>query len=56
PEALVEALRARLAPAKLPRTVVFVEALPRNPNGKVDAGRARALLAGAAAQPPETST
>jgi O-succinylbenzoic acid--CoA ligase len=36
----------RLAPAKRPRAVRFVEALPRNPNGKLDRGAARDLLSG----------
>ncbi|HUC35899.1 MAG TPA: AMP-binding protein [Acidimicrobiales bacterium] len=34
-EALVERTRARLADFKLPRTVEFVDTLPREPNGKI---------------------
>lgn len=36
----------RLAPAKRPRAVRFVEALPRNPNGKLDREAARDSLSG----------
>jgi O-succinylbenzoic acid--CoA ligase len=43
----LEALaRANLSPAKRPREVRFLEALPRNTNGKVDRGRVRTILAG----------
>jgi acyl-CoA synthetase (AMP-forming)/AMP-acid ligase II len=34
-EELVEHCRARLARFKVPRDITFVEALPRNPSGKV---------------------
>lgn len=34
----------RLAPPKRPKAVRFVEAIPRNPNGKVDRAAARELL------------
>lgn len=32
---LIEAARARLAPFKAPKRVMFVDALPRNASGKV---------------------
>ena len=35
PEELIEHCRRQLAPFKVPKQVVFVEALPRNPSGKV---------------------
>lgn len=35
PDALIEALRGQLADFKLPRTVEFVDELPREPTGKV---------------------
>ncbi len=45
--AALEALaRANLSPAKRPRGVRFLEALPRNANGKVDRARVRRILAG----------
>jgi acyl-CoA synthetase (AMP-forming)/AMP-acid ligase II len=36
PAALESHARARLTSAKIPRRIVFLEDLPRNPNGKVD--------------------
>lgn len=45
-EALRSWLRERLTGAKVPREIRIVAALPRNPNGKVDRERARALFAG----------
>jgi len=51
----LEALaRARLTTAKIPRRMVFVEELPRNPNGKVDRAAVRALLRASAADAPPT--
>ena len=35
PDELVEHCRAQLARFKVPKDVVFVDALPRNPSGKV---------------------
>jgi fatty-acyl-CoA synthase len=35
PEELVDHCRAQLARFKVPKAVVFVDALPRNPSGKV---------------------
>jgi acyl-CoA synthetase (AMP-forming)/AMP-acid ligase II len=35
PDELVEHCRGQLARFKVPKDVVFVEALPRNPSGKV---------------------
>ena len=35
PDALVEHCRARLARYKVPRDIIFLDALPRNPSGKV---------------------
>jgi len=35
PEELIEHCRAQLAKFKVPRNVVVIEALPRNPSGKV---------------------
>jgi acyl-CoA synthetase (AMP-forming)/AMP-acid ligase II len=35
PEEIMEHCRARLAGFKRPRSVIFVESLPRNPMGKV---------------------
>ena len=40
---VIEHCRANLARYKAPRSVVFVEALPRNPAGKVVKGELRAL-------------
>src|SRR5262249_10691805 len=40
----VAQLRDRLAPFKLPRRIVWVDALPLNPAGKIDRGAARDLL------------
>ncbi len=37
-------IRERLSPAKRPRRIVQVDALPRNPNGKVDRAAVRRLL------------
>jgi acyl-CoA synthetase (AMP-forming)/AMP-acid ligase II len=48
PEELVEFCRARLARFKVPRAIVLVEALPRNPSGKV---LKRALRKGLPARP-----
>jgi O-succinylbenzoic acid--CoA ligase len=36
--------RGALSPAKRPKTILSMEALPRNPNGKVDRGKVRALF------------
>jgi long-chain acyl-CoA synthetase len=41
---IVERLRERLAPYKLPRRVLVVDRLPRVPNGKVDTPAVRALV------------
>jgi len=38
---LIEWARARLAGYKLPRSVDFVDAIPRNPSGKVLKGELR---------------
>ena len=46
---VVAAVREQLAGYKAPRRVVFVDEIPRSPNGKADLARARALAAGAAA-------
>jgi acyl-CoA synthetase (AMP-forming)/AMP-acid ligase II len=35
PDALIEHCRAQLARFKVPKEITFVEALPRNPSGKV---------------------
>lgn len=45
PPAIVAALRDRLAAYKIPRRLVVVDALPRNPSGKVLKGELRTLLA-----------
>ena len=41
---LEELARATLSPAKRPRAIRFLEALPRNPHGKVDGEKIRALF------------
>ncbi|HXF81824.1 MAG TPA: AMP-binding protein [bacterium] len=46
-ERVITAARERLAPYKCPRTVRFLEALPRNAMGKVEKTRLREILAGA---------
>jgi acyl-coenzyme A synthetase/AMP-(fatty) acid ligase len=38
-EALLAALRERIEPAFLPRRILYVEALPRDPTGKLPSGR-----------------
>ena len=43
---LETAVREHLAGYKAPRRIVFVEEIPRSPNGKADLGRARVLAAG----------
>jgi O-succinylbenzoic acid--CoA ligase len=43
-EELNRLARAALSPAKRPRSILAVKALPRNPNGKVDRNRVRALF------------
>jgi acyl-CoA synthetase (AMP-forming)/AMP-acid ligase II len=43
-EELAALARSSLSPAKRPRNFVFLEALPRNPNGKVDRARVRRLF------------
>jgi acyl-CoA synthetase (AMP-forming)/AMP-acid ligase II len=35
PDVLIEHCRAQLARFKVPKAVMFVDALPRNPSGKV---------------------
>jgi len=35
PDALLEHCRAQLARFKVPREITFIDALPRNPSGKV---------------------
>ena len=35
-ETVISHLRGSLAPYKIPRRVIFVEELPRNPRGKLD--------------------
>jgi acyl-coenzyme A synthetase/AMP-(fatty) acid ligase len=40
--ALLDHLRGRLAPMKLPRRVRFVDRVPRDPNGKLLRRRLRA--------------
>lgn len=42
-EALTEAVKERLAPYKCPRRIVFLDALPRTPTGKLQRFRLRAL-------------
>ncbi|QNP65924.1 AMP-binding protein [Streptomyces genisteinicus] len=42
-DALTEAVRERLAPYKCPRRIVFLDALPRTPTGKLQRFRLRAL-------------
>jgi acyl-CoA synthetase (AMP-forming)/AMP-acid ligase II len=42
-EALLEHCRARLARYKVPRDVTFLDALPRNPSGKVLKRQLRAV-------------
>jgi acyl-CoA synthetase (AMP-forming)/AMP-acid ligase II len=49
--ALADHLRGRLAPYKVPRRMVFPEALPRNPNGKVIRAQLRPLLESAPVPP-----
>lgn len=50
---LIAHVRARLAAYKAPRRVLFVEAIPRLPNGKADLKRIREMaLAGEAQSPP----
>ncbi|MEO8537584.1 MAG: AMP-binding protein [Betaproteobacteria bacterium] len=44
-EELTRALRARVEPAFLPRPLVFVDALPRNPTGKMPREALRQLIA-----------
>ena len=46
---IVAAVREQVAGYKAPRRIVFVDEIPRSPNGKADLARARALFAGAAA-------
>jgi fatty-acyl-CoA synthase len=43
--AVVAAARQSLAGYKVPRLVIFVDQVPRAPNGKIDYPAARALLA-----------
>jgi acyl-CoA synthetase (AMP-forming)/AMP-acid ligase II len=49
---LVAHLRRRLAGYKAPKRIVFVESVPRGPNGKPDYAAARELVELAAAQAP----
>ena len=44
PAELETLARARLSTSKIPRRFVFVQDLPRNPNGKVDRGAVRGLV------------
>ena len=44
--ALIEAARARLAPYKVPKRILFRAALPRNAMGKVQKNLLRDELAG----------
>lgn len=46
---LLEHCRTRLSPFKMPATVTIVEAIPKNPHGKVAGEALRALLSGASA-------
>lgn len=48
PEAVMAHLEARIARYKVPRRLIFVDALPRNAMGKVVAAELRALIAGLA--------
>ena len=48
PDELVEHCRGQLAKFKVPKDVVLVDALPRNPSGKVLKRELRALSAGGA--------
>jgi long-chain acyl-CoA synthetase len=45
-QALIDFLRDRIAPAKLPRAIIAVEKLPRNPAGKVLGDEVAALFKG----------
>jgi fatty-acyl-CoA synthase len=45
-EQIIEHCRANLAKYKVPKSVVFVPALPRNPAGKVVKGELRAAYGG----------
>jgi len=51
-EQILAALRRRVDPAFLPRRVVFLPALPRDPTGKLPAGRLDALAAQWLNDPP----
>jgi fatty-acyl-CoA synthase len=52
--ATVDALRASLAAYKLPRSVIVVDDVPRNPAGKADYPAARELLQATAATHPDS--
>ena len=53
-EDLTDHIRAHLGGAKIPRQVRFINAVPRNPNGKIDRGGLRVLfVAGAVARGPD---
>ena len=52
---LMALARGELAPYKVPRSVVFVEALPRTPTGKLRRFVLRTGTWGATAQPPTTA-
>lgn len=59
PKDVTDHLRSRLAPFKVPRTVVFLDRLPRVPSGKLDRLALPGLASGAASSksvrtPPET--
>lgn len=43
-DVLAARMRAVLSPAKRPRAIHFVDSIPRNPNGKVDREKIRALF------------
>jgi acyl-CoA synthetase (AMP-forming)/AMP-acid ligase II len=47
-ETLVAFVKSRLAGYKAPKSIVFVEALPRGPNGKLDHGALKTMAAKAA--------
>ncbi len=51
-EAIKEFVRARLATYKVPRRVDFIDALPRNPSGKLQHFKLRQRVAAEAAQAP----
>jgi long-chain acyl-CoA synthetase len=53
-EAVDAAARDRLAPAKRPRSVHIVEALPRTPTGKIDREAARVLVSAFPNEPGRT--